>query len=443
MPPTVHLTSYRMIIRRAWPIILANSATPLLGLVDTAVIGRTGSVASLGAIALGALIFSFVYWTFGFLRMGTTGLVAQASGSDDEVEVRAILGRSILMGVAIGLFLVLFQVPIFKLCLFLLSGSEEVEASANTYLGMRIWGAPATLAAYAILGGLIGLGRSKTLLAIQIVLNGLNIVLDVLLAGYLGMGVAGIALGTMIAEWTSGLLALFLLIKILKKRQRDKELFWSWSRISEVRNLGRTVMVQLNIMIRTLCLLVGFGWFTQQGARLGDVTLAANHILLQFISFSAFFLDGIAYATEALVGTAAGARQLSVFNILVRRTGILAGIVALFLSIGILVFGNGIVGTLTNLEQVRRAAESALPFAAVYILFSFATFQLDGIYIGVTRTRDMRNAALASLAIYIALGWPLTSRFGSTGLWLAFIVFLLARAATLAVLYPRLKQSIS
>ena len=436
-------SSYRFIVSRAWPIILANSATPLLGLTDTAVIGRKGAVASLGAVAIGSLIFSFVYWTFGFLRMGTTGFVAQAHGADNELEVRTAIGRPILIGVVIGLALIVLQVPIFNLALYILEGSEEVEAIAAPYLKLRIWGAPAALASYAIMGGLIGLGRSRTLLAIQVVLNAINISLDVLLAGYFGMGVKGIALGTMIAEWTAALLALFLIIRILRERYPGGGSFWDWRQIFDSRLLAKTFGVHFNIMIRTLCLLFGFGWFTHQGARLGDVPLAANHILLQFISFSAFFLDGIAYATEALVGAAAGARRIDVFNILVRRTGILAGITALFLAVGFLSLGGVIVNLLTDLEQVRHAAIATLPFAAAYILVSFVTFQLDGIFIGVTRTRDMRNAAIGSLAIYLAIGIPLTTHYGITGLWIAFISYILARAATLGVLYPRLKRSIA
>lgn len=428
---------------RAWPIIVANSAGPLLGLTDTAVIGRTGSVASLGAIALGSLIFSFVYWTFGFLRMGTTGFVAQANGSGEEVEVRSALGRATLMGLVIGLGLVALQLPIFRIALGLIDGSVEVEATAATYLGIRIWGAPATLASYALTGGLIGLGRSRTLLGIQVFMNALNIGLDVLFAYVLGMGVAGIALGTIIAEWSAALLALSVMIRILKARHRDGERFWSWARIADGRALVRTVFVQLDIMVRTLTLLVGFGWFTQQGARLGDVTLAANHILLQFISFSAFFLDGYAFATEALVGTAAGARRLDVFDALVRRTTILAGATAFFLAAGVFLLGPELVRALTDLESVRLAVVATLPFTATYVLVAFAAFQLDGIYIGVTRTRDMRNAALASLAVYMAVGWPLTRQYGNTGLWVAFIAFVIARAVSLAVLYPRLRRSIS
>ena len=438
IPPT----SFKAIISRAWPIILANSASPLLGLTDTAVIGRTGTEVSLGAIALGSLIFSFVYWTFGFLRMGTTGLVAQANGSEDEIEVQATLARAALMGCAIGLLLILAQVPIFKLALSILSGSQAVESVAGTYMELRIWGAPATLANYALLGALIGLGHSRTLLVIQIVLNSINILLDVLFAGYLGMGVAGIALGTMIAEWSAGILSFILILRILRKRHSGETPFWPWDHIRDLRRLGRTMLIQLDIMVRTLCLLIGFGWFTQQGARLGDVTLAANHILLQFVAFSAFFLDGIAYASEALVGAAAGARRVNVFNTLVRKTTILAAIVALALSASVYSFGQTLIHVLTDLDTIRLATTQALPFAAAYILVSFMAFQLDGIYIGVTRTRDMRNAALASLGIYIGAGWLLTDNWENTGLWLAFICFILARACTLGALYPRLVKSI-
>ncbi len=446
MPRTtssVGIASYKTIIRRSWPIILANSATPLLGLADTAVIGRTASIASLGAIALGSLIFSFVYWTFGFLRMGTTGMIAQAVGAGDEVEARAITGRSILLAVVIGTVLILLQIPIFHFALSLLSGSPEVENLAKDYLSLRIWGAPATLTTYALMGVLIGLGRSRTLLGTQIFLNSLNIALDIILAGYLGMGVAGIGLGTMIAEWSSAILALYLTARILKNRGQESDPFWSWSLILNTRKIIQMVIVNGNLMIRTLCLLLGFGWFTQQGARLGEVTLAANHILLQFISFSAFFLDGIAYATEALVGVAAGSRKLDVFKIIVRKTSVLAGVTAFLLSLGLLFLGPFAANALTNLDPARQASIATLPFASLYVLLSFVAFQLDAIFIGTTRTRDMRNAALASLAIFIAVGWLLTNTFANTGLWISFIVFIIVRAATLGILYPRLKRSIA
>jgi len=441
--PSDRIASYSTIIRRAWPIILANSATPLLGLADTAVIGRTASIASLGAIALGALVFSFVYWTFGFLRMGTTGMIAQAVGSNDEVETRAITGRSLLMAIAIGLLLILLQLPIFRLALGLLGGSPEVETLTEEYLSIRIWGAPATLSNYALMGVLIGLGHSRTLLATQVFLNALNIALDVILAGYFGMGVTGIGIGTMIAEWATALLALYLTLRILRQRSQDSDPFWSWPMILDTSKITRMISVNTNIMIRTFCFLLGFGWFTQQGARLGETTLAANHILLQFINFSSFFLDGIAYTTEALVGAAKGARNVNVLETIIRRTSILAAATAFLFSLGILCFGPLAANALTDLELARQAAISMLPFAALYILFSFAAFQLDAIYIGATRTRDMRNTALITLALFIAIGWPMTSAYANTGLWIAFILFIIVRAASLGILYPRLKRSAS
>lgn len=437
-----HETTYRAIAGRVWPIVVANAATPLLGLADTAVIGRTGEVAALGAIALGSLVFSFVYWTFGFLRMGTTGLVAQAVGSEDESEVRAIVGRSVLMGMSIGVILLTIQIPVFRLALHLLKGGQEVETLSSVYLGTRIWGAPAALALYAVMGALVGLGRSRTLLWVQVALNSINIGLDVLFAGYFGMGVAGIGIGTAISEWVAALLALYLVVRILKQRHRNEGVFWSWSRILDLPQLTRMLVVNGNIMIRTFCLLIGFGWFTQQGARLGEVTLAANHILLQFVSFSAFFLDGVAFATEALVGVAVGARRISVFNLLVRRTTIMAGVIALILALGSILFGPAMIGVLTDHEAVRNAARSMLPYASLYILLSFVAFQLDGIYIGVTRSRDMRNASFASLIAFLAIGYPLTGAYDVTGLWISFIVFIVARAVSLGALYPRLKRSV-
>ncbi len=435
-------TAYRSIAGRVWPIVVANAATPLLGLADTAVIGRTGEVAALGAIALGSLIFSFVYWTFGFLRMGTTGLVAQAVGSEDESEVRAIVGRSVLMGISIGIGLLAIQIPVFRLALHLLKGGEEVEALSSVYLGTRIWGAPAALALYAAMGALVGLGRSRTLLWVQVVLNGLNITLDVMLAGYFGLGVAGIGIGTAISEWVAVLLAFYLVVRILKRRHGNEGVFWSWSQILDLPQLTRMFVVNGNIMIRTFCLLIGFGWFTQQGARLGDVILAANHILLQFVSFSAFFLDGFAFATEALVGAAVGARKLDVFNLLVRRTGIMAGATALTLALGSMLAGPALIGVLTDHEAVRNVARSLLPYASLYILLSFVAFQLDGIFIGVTRSRDMRNASFASLIAFLAIGYPLTGAYGAIGLWISFIVFIVARAVSLGIPYPRLRRSV-
>lgn len=430
-----------VILRKAWPIILANAAVPTLGLVDTAVIGNLGSTAQLGAIAFGAIIFSFVYWSFGFLRMGTTGFTAQAVGAGDEAEVRASLARALLIAAAIGSALIILQWPLATLALFLLDGSSEVESLARDYFMIRIWGAPATLATFSLVGTLIGLGHSRSLLMLQLFLNGLNITLDIYFAGVLDMGAKGIALGTAVAEWTSCLLALLMVHRILSRRQRDQEAFWPWSRIADSSKIKHALAANTNILIRTLTLVFGFAWFANQGARFGDSTLAANHLLLQLIAFSAFFLDGYAFVLESLVGTALGARRRQQFSSAVRLSSELALATAAVLATAIVVFGEAAIYLLTDLPPVRQIANALLPWCALYVLLAVAAFQLDGIFIGATRTREMRGASLLSIAAFLLAGWPLTNYFGNLGLWWAFIIYALARAAALALYYPRITRA--
>ncbi len=430
------------IFRIAWPIILANVAVPLLGLADTAVIGNAGTVAELGAIALGALIFSFVYWGFGFLRMGTTGFTAQAAGAGDEPEVRAALGRSLAIALSVGLGLILFQLPIGRISLALINGSPEVEAVALQYFHVRIWGAPATLATFAIMGTFVGLGRSRQLMAVQLILNALNIILDVLFAGYLGWGAWGIALGTTLSEWAACLLSSWLVLKLLRDRQSDDEPLWPWKRITDLERLKRTLGANGDIMIRTLLLLFGFAWFTDQSARFGDTTLAANHVLLQIVTFTAYFLDGYAFATESLVGSSMGAGDGATLDGAIARSTQLAAASAVILASGTWVLGGVLVDTLTTSIPVRAEARSCLPLATVYILCSFAAFQLDGIFIGATRTRDMRNASIESTLLFLLACWPLVAWAGNQGLWTAFLLFVLIRAVCLGLRYPALRRSV-
>ena len=435
--------SYRYLLQKAWPIILANASVPLLGLVDTAVIGNVGSIEDLGAIAFGALIFSFVYWSFGFLRMGTTGFAAQASGSGDEQEVRAVLGRALLMAISLGLLLVLIQWPIRFIAFSLLDGSARVEAVAQDYFNIRIWGAPATLATFALMGLLIGLGQSRTLLIVQLFLNGLNIILDVWFAGILGWGASGIALGTVIAEWTTVLLAVWLVYRELNQRKLLGDDFWPRTKIMDWPALLKTASSNLDIMMRTLILVFSFGFFINQSAKFGDTILASNHILLQLISFSTFFLDGYAFVVEALVGTSIGAKRRDIFDLAVRRSTNLAIMTAIFLALAIVLFGHFAVMLLTDISAVRLAANELLPLSAIYVLFSFAAFQLDGIFIGASFTRRMRDAAVMSIVVYLFAWWALSDPFGIEGLWGAMIVYIVARAIALLLFYPSLRRSVS
>lgn len=443
-PRSSHSVTHRHIAQKAWPVVLANASVPLLGLSDTAVMGNLGTLTDLGAIAFGAVIFSFVYWGFGFLRMGTTGFVAQAIGASDHAEVRAALLRAGIMAVIIGFTLMALQRPIADVSLALMQGSPEVDALTREYIRFRIWGAPAALALFALMGCLIGLGHSKMLLVVQLILNGLNITLDIVFGGVLQMGAAGIGLGTAVAEWTAVLVALILVIRILRENyHRDAESLLPWQRLRNWQRLWHTLAVNRDIMIRTLLLVAGFAWFVRQSANFGDDVLAANHILLQLISFSAFFLDAFAYVVEALAGKAAGARDTALFDVVVRRSTELAGGCALILALTIWVFGDFLVQTLSQHEEVRLAADAAIPFAALYVALAFAAFQLDGIFIGTTRTRQMRNAAIASSAVFLVASLWLIEWAGSRGLWMSFIIYVCARAVALVVFLPGLRRSIS
>lgn len=428
------------ILALAWPIVLANVAVPLLGLVDTAVIGNTGSVEDLGGIALGALVFGFVYWSFGFLRMGTTGFVAQASGADDDIEVRAAPARALLIAGGIGVILIAAQRPIAWTALSLLSATPEVEALTRSYFDVRIWGAPATLGTFAALGTFVGLGRTQHLLATQVVLNGLNIVLDILFAGVFGWGVEGIALGTAIAEWITFGFALFLMYRVLREWHTGDEPFWPWARVLDRIRAVATLNANADIMVRTLFLLMGVAWFTNQGARFGDDILAANHVLLQLVAMSVYVLDGYAHATEIVVGRAIGSGAVAMFDQAIGAATQLAAVTALALSGSMLLLGPWAIDVLTNLVPVRTVAVTYLPYTAIYIALSFPAFQLDGVFIGATGTRDMRNASILSFTAFLIVSLILIPRTANLGLWLAFIFYVVVRAVSLAIRYPTLRS---
>jgi len=434
--------SYREILGMAWPVVLASISTPLLGLVDTAIIGQTRPASALGAIAVGSLLLSFVYWAFGFLRMSTTGFVAQAEGAKDGVNMRAASFRAVLLGAALGTLILALHLPIALVAFPLFGAAEEVSSLGQEYFSLRIWAAPATLVTFALSGILIGLGKTRALLALQVLLNGLNIGLDLLLAGVFDLGVYGIALGTLIAEWVACLWGLWLVYRILHERHRDAAPFFPWQRIRQADALRATMIANGNIMVRTLAMLASMAWFTRQGAQLGETVLAANHVLLSIISFCAFFIDGIAFPTEALTGTAKGRRDLAGFDRAVRRTSVIATIVALVLALTFLVFGEPLIRLITDLPMVIDAATAMLPFAAVYVAISVAAFQLDGIFIGTSHTREMRNAALASSVVFIGASAGLISTIGQIGLWVAMLIWITLRALSLAYYYPAIRQDL-
>lgn len=428
-----HLT----ILRKAFPIILANAAVPLLGIADTAAIGQTGGAQELGAIALGALVFSFIYWGFGFLRMGTTGFTAQAYGAKDYAEVWNIGLRAGLIAVGIGLLLIITQQVIAVVAFSLLNTSDAIKELVGQYFYIRIWGAPATLSSFALLGVLIGLGETRKLLVLQLFLNGLNILLNVFFVVVLEWGVRGIATGTVIAEWTSLFLGVWMVRHTLDRLAFRPKKQYSWLELFDKAKFMQMMATNGNIMIRTLALLFGFAWFANRGAGFGDETLAANHVLMQFVTLSAFFLDGYAYVVEMMVGKALGAKDERAFRIGLKQANQLAGVTACLLAM--LVFGLGApaISGLTQDEAVRSLARQYLPYACVYILLSFYAFQLDGVFIGSTRSREMRNASVFSLLLFLFFSFLLTGQIGNAGLWMAFIGYVIVRGLSLAYYLPR------
>ncbi len=430
--------THRSVLSIALPVMASNVSTPLIGVVDTAVVGRIPDPAYIGAVAIGALVFTFAFWAFGFLRMGTTGLTAQAVGARDGAEMLASLGRALVLAVAIGAALIALQWPIRETAFALLQGSEQVEGLARRYFDIRIWAAPATLANYALLGWFIGLGRTDLGLALQLVLNLTNIALDALFVLGFGWDVRGVAAGTLLAELTAAGVGLAIALRHARRAGARFDV----ARLRDPAKLRRTLAVNGDIMIRSLALILVFVWFVANGARQGDVILAANAVLMQLVSVSAYFLDGLAFAAETLVGQAVGAAHRAGLLKAVRITTVWAAGVAAALVLAFALLGGTLIDLLTVDPNARSAARTYLPWAAAAPLAGVWAFQLDGIFIGATRTAEMRNAMLASLAIFLA-GWWLLLPYGNHGLWGALYVSYAARIGTLFRYYPRLVESVA
>ena len=417
----------------AWPVVLAQVATATTGVVDTVVMGRFGTAVDLAAVALAAVTFNFIYWSFGFLRMSTTGLAAQALGAGDRRESRAVLVRAALLGAGIGLALLVLAPLILAVALALFGAARDVEAGAAAYFGTRIWGAPAILVTYAVSGWLLGAGRTRALLALQVVLNGVNAVLDAWFVGALDLGPEGIGAGTAIAEWTALGFGLLLVRRDLLSRDR--------ATVADRERIRSLLAANRDIMIRTLALVFAFAWFANSGARVGTAALAGNEVLLQFITVSAFVLDAFAFVTEKEAGEAFGARDPTRLRRAVRITTEIAfGFAALF-TVLYLAGGPIVIEAIVADPAARDAALAFLPFCAVVPLLGVAAWQLDGIFLGTTQGRALRIAGVASAALYVATDLILAPRFGNAGVWTAFLLMYVYRAAGLGAFWPRLVRA--
>ncbi len=425
----------RGLLTRAIPIMGANLAAPLVGLADLAVIGNTGDTTAIAAVALGTLVFNAFYWSFGFLRMGSTALAAQAEGGSVPGEVAAVLWRAIAVGAAFGLIMVLAQWPLRELAFMAFSGDVATEAAGRDYVDARIWGAPAALAGFAIYGWLIGLGLTGRALILQIALNLANIALSLWFVLGLDWGVAGVAGASALAQWIHLGLAVIVLLPILRTRGQPSK-----AQLLDRSAAVRLLKVNRDIFLRTLALLGGFIWFYEASLREGPDVLAGTAILLQFITVTAFFLDAFAHVAEAETGRAAGARNWPALTRAFRLTSELAAGTAVLLGLAIFLFGGTFITWMTTDEATRAAASAALIWCALAPIVGWPSFQLDGLMIGTTRGALMRNAMIASLLIYLALDLTLRPVFGVDGLWMAFLLYYVARALTLAMGWPGLKR---
>jgi MATE family multidrug resistance protein len=426
--------NHRRMLVIALPMTLSHVTTPLLGLVDATVIGRLGEAHLLGAVALGAVIFDFLFWSFGSLRMATAGLTAQATGAGDARETDRTLARALVVAVIVGLLIVLLQWPIAALAFRLAGASEAVTGALSTYFAVRIWSAPFTLANYVILGSTLGRGRTDLGLVLQVAINVANIVLTVAFVMGLEFGVAGAALGTLLAEGAGVALGFVVL-----RRLGSNPFRVSQAEVFDRAAMLRTLAVNRDIMIRTVALALAFAIFTAQGARTGDVTLAANAVLYNMFLIGGYFLDGFATAAETLCGQAIGAQDERGFRRAVSLSLVWSLGFGLLVSALFFAGGGWFIDFVSTNAEVRAQARDYLLFAALTPLVGAAAFAYDGIYIGATWTRAMRDLMLLAFALYGAT-LLVAGSLGNTGLWIAFLVFLSVRGVGQALLCPRLTR---
>lgn len=428
----------RRVLKIALPIVLSNVTIPILGAVDTGVVGQMGEAAPIGAVGIGAVVLSAIYWIFGFLRMGTTGLAAQALGQGNRAEVAALLTRVLMIGFAGGALIIALQLPILWAAFRLSPASPEVETLARGYMQIRIWSAPAAISVFGITGWLIAQERTRAVLVLQVWMNGINVLLNLWFVLGLGWGMNGVAFATFLADWSALAMGLYLCRAAFKVPDwRD------WARVFDRVKLRRMAQVNSDIMIRSLLLQVIFLSFLFLAADFGDVTLAANQVLLQFLSITSYALDGFAFSAEALVGQAVGARAVPLLRRSVWVASLWGLAASVLLAVGFWVFGNDIVAIMAKNTEVQAAAAIYLPWMVCAPVLALASFMLDGIFIGATRTADMRNMMALSTLVYVGAAFALVPYFGNHGLWIALLISFVARGATLAARYPSLERSVA
>jgi len=442
MPETAvnNRNPHRTIIVIAFPAILANSSAPMVGLVDTWAIGHLPDPAFLAAIGLGSVIFNFILWAFGFLRMGTTGIIAQARGRDDSELLVSGIWRSIVLALGLGLVLLVLQDIILVLALRALAPPDSVTGLAAEYFHIRIWATPAALIIYAISGVLFGLAKTRAVLVQQLVLNITNAALNIFFVVGLGMEVAGVAWGTLIAQWFAAAIGIWLLVQILGLQTllSGMKNTRTWL-LSSFRPL---IVINGFIFVRTIFLMVALSLIMRIAGGMGEVEMAASHVVMQFMLLISLGMDGFAHATEALAGAAWGKGKAAEFRHWVKLTGVWALAASVVYAIGFWLGGNAITAMLTDITEVRLSVETLMPLVFALPLVAVTCYQFDGVYIAATAGAAMMVTMGIAFVIYLFVLNPMTARWGITGLWGAVLIFMAIRGITQVIWYPRLESKL-
>ncbi len=431
---------HRTIIAIAFPAILANSSEPLVGLVDTWAIGHLADPAYLAAIGLGSIIFNFIFWAFGFLRMGTTGIIAQARGRNDEETLVAGIWRSIALSLGLGVFILLIQDLILLLAFKALAPPETVTQLTKEYFHIRIWAAPATLLVYAVSGVLFGLAKTGAVLVQQLFLNFTNAILNVIFVVVLGLGVAGVAWGTLIAQWMAAFVGLWLLVQIVGLQALL--IGFKSTKTWLLSGFNKLIAINGYIFIRTILLMTALSLVMRVAGALGEVEIAASHVVMQYMLLISLGLDGFAHATEALAGSAWGDGKARVFRRWVKLTGIWAFAASIVYALLFCLAGDAITNLLTDISSVRIAVSQLMPVVIALPVVAVACYQFDGVYIAATAGAAMMVTMAVAFAVYVIVLNPMTTRWGLEGLWAAILIFMAARGISQAIWYPKLESKL-
>lgn len=427
--------THRRILKIAIPILLSNATVPILGAVDTGVIGQLGEVAPIGAVGLGSIIITTIYGLFGFLRMGTSGLASQEKGKGDDYELSMIIFRSLMIGFVLGVLVLILHFQLFYLVMKIVPASPEVERLTEEYVSIRIFSAPAAIATYGITGWLIAQERTQSVLVLQLAMNGLNVILDILFVLGLNYGVEGVAYATLIAEWFALFLGLYLCREALWIK------FWEEiHRIFDRAKFNRMVSVNSDILIRSLFLGLALVSFLFLSSDFGDITLAANQILLQFLFFTAYALDGFAFSSETLVGQSIGAENKPAVRKSSLLTSVWGMITAVIVALVFALTGPMIITIMTTEPMVRIEAMNYLWWVVLVPIIGGPSWFLDGIFIGATKTREMRNGMMISFFFYVIALVITMPTMENAGLWLSLYILFILRALTLGLKYPSLER---